>query len=215
MNWSYLQIIAIILAYLIGSIATSVWIGKFFFNVDVRDKGSGNAGATNTLRVIGVKAGIIVLLIDVLKGFVVIKMADFFIDENVSDIQLLAFQIILAIAVVIGHVFPLYTAFNGGKGIATLFGVGIALCPETVMFSFLVFLVIFVLFKYVSLASILAAVSFPFINYFFFNAHLLPLILFTLAVAIFVPLTHRKNINRLIQGKELKVHFSKNIQNNE
>src|SRR5438105_1565234 len=116
-------ILAFIAAYLIGAIPSSVWFGKFFYKRDVRQFGSGNAGATNTFRVLGATAGIIVLALDILKGVVAVLLANFFRGENFSSIQFLYFQIGLGLAAGLGHIFPVYLNFKGGKGVATFFGV--------------------------------------------------------------------------------------------
>ncbi len=203
-------IIAIILAYLIGSIPTSVWIGRIFYKVDVRTKGSGNAGATNTIRVLGLKAGIPVLLFDVFKGWLAVFMAHFFYDPSLSFPDLIDFKIILAMAAVLGHVFPVYVGFKGGKGIATLFGMGIALFPLAAVFAVVIFALVLILSGYVSLSSIVASVTFPFVDIFILGHDQYPsMIILSIAVAVFVPVTHRKNIVRLLHGEESKFTVSK------
>jgi glycerol-3-phosphate acyltransferase PlsY len=205
-----LLVIAIVLAYLIGSIPTSVWIGRIFYNVDVRSMGSGNAGATNTIRVLGYKAGIPVLIFDVFKGWLAVYIANFFWKDSGSFPDLTDFKIMLAIAAVTGHVFPVYVKFKGGKGIATLLGVGIALYPLAACIVVGIFAITLVLTGYVSVASICASVTFPLVEIVLLGHHEhISLILLSLAVAFFVPLTHRKNILRLIAGTESKFTFRK------
>ena len=198
-------IIAIILAYLIGSIPTAVLIGRVFYKIDIRNVGSGNAGATNTIRVLGLKAGIPVLLIDIFKGWFAVYIAHFFHDGRTTFPDVIELEIILAIAAVIGHVLPLYVGFKGGKGIATLLGIGLALYPMATFITILVFIVVLLLSRYVSLASIIASITFP-ITYVFVlgNYEYLSLIVLAVAVAVFVPITHRKNIKRLLNGEESK-----------
>ncbi len=203
-------IIAIILAYLIGSIPTSVWIGRIFYNIDVRKEGSGNAGATNTIRVLGYKAGIPVLLLDIFKGWLAVYISNFFWDGSLTFPDLIDFKIILASAAVIGHVFPVYVGFKGGKGIATLLGIGIALFPYGALIAVAVFVITLVITGYVSLSSIVAAVTFPVVELIILgNNEYISLTILAIAVAIFVPITHRKNIRRLLNGEESKFSIKK------
>ena len=202
-------ILLIILAYLIGSIPTSVWIGKWFYKVDVRTKGSGNAGATNTIRVLGWKAGIPVLLFDVFKGWFAVYMSIFILTDVYTDDQFINIKIVLAVAAVIGHIFPVYVRFKGGKGVATLLGVGIALFSYSVLVAVGVFVIVLVISRIVSISSIIASIFFPFIVVFIFNVNNLSLIIMSIAVAVFIPLTHLKNIKRLIKGEESRFDFKK------
>jgi len=203
-------ILAILLAYLIGSVPTSVWIGRAFYNIDVRTQGSGNAGATNTIRVLGYKAGVPVLILDVLKGWFAVYIANFFWNETIVFPDLIDLKIILAIAAVLGHVFPIYVGFKGGKGIATLLGIGFALYPLAATIAVGVFVLVLILSGYVSLSSIIASVTFPFVEILLLghNDHITLMIL-SIAVAIFVPITHRKNIKRLINKEESKFTIKK------
>lgn len=194
----------IISAYIIGSIPTSVWVGKLFFKIDVRNHGSGNAGATNTIRVLGWKAGLPVFIFDVFKGWLAVKLADFFMTEQLNADQLVYLKIALAAAVVIGHVFPMYAGFRGGKGVATLLGVGVALYPVAVWIILGIFVLILLITGYVSLGSIVCALVFPFLDIFVFGQENLWLIILSVLVAIFIPVTHRKNIRRLLKGEESK-----------
>ncbi|OQX81283.1 MAG: acyl-phosphate glycerol 3-phosphate acyltransferase [Bacteroidetes bacterium 4484_249] len=205
-----LIILAILLAYLIGSVPTSVWIGRAFYNVDVRTKGSGNAGATNTIRVLGYKAGIPVLILDVLKGWFAVYIANFFWDESIVFPDLIDLKIILAIAAVLGHVFPVYVGFKGGKGIATLLGIGFALYPLAATIAVGVFVLVLILTGYVSLSSIIASVTFPFVEILLLGHNdYITLMILAIAVAIFVPITHRENIKRLINKEESKFTIKK------
>ena len=198
-------IVAVILAYLIGSIPTSVWIGRIFYKVDVRTKGSKNAGATNTIRVLGYKAGIPVLILDVFKGWLAVYIAHFFWTDTMSFPDLIDLKIILAIAAVVGHIFPIYVGFKGGKGIATLLGIGIALYPFAALIAVGVFIIVLLISGYVSLSSITACICFPFIEIILLgNDEYISLIILAIAVAIFVPVTHRKNIKRLLRKEETK-----------
>ena len=198
-------VLAIILAYLIGSIPTSVWIGRIFFGIDVRTQGSGNAGATNTIRVLGVKAGIPVLIIDIFKGWLAVYIAHFFEPSGDSFPDLVDLKIMLAAAAVIGHIFPIYVGFKGGKGVATLLGIGFALYPLAAGIALVIFIIVISLSGYVSLGSIIAAVTFPVVELFILgHTEYRSLIILAVAVAVFIPLTHRKNIQRLIHGEESK-----------
>jgi len=203
-------ITAIILAYLIGSIPTSVWIGRIFYDVDVRTKGSGNAGATNTIRVLGLKAGIPVLLFDIFKGWLTVFIAHFFYTETGSFPDLIDLKIMLAVSAVIGHVFPVYVGFKGGKGIATLLGIGLALYPLAALITLGIFIIVFAFTGYVSLGSIIASFTFPFTDILILgNNEYISLMILAVAVAIFGPITHRNNIKRLLKGEESKFTFKK------
>jgi glycerol-3-phosphate acyltransferase PlsY len=205
-------ILGVLTAYLLGSIPSAVWIGRIFYNTDVREKGSHNAGATNVIRVLGLKAGIPVLVLDCFKGWLAVKAATFF-GQDLSSEFLLLMQIVMGAAAVIGHLFPVLAGFRGGKGIATLLGIGIALYPLSVLFVLAIFIIIFLVSGYVSLASIIAAVSFPLLVIFVdIVAYELPLQILSVAVGIFVPVTHHKNIVRLVKGKESRFHLRKKPQ---
>jgi glycerol-3-phosphate acyltransferase PlsY len=203
-------IVAIVLAYLFGSIPTSVWIGRGFYNVDVRTKGSGNAGATNTIRVLGYKAGIPVLILDILKGWFAVYLGVFFHFSEFSFPDPVDLRIMLAVAAVIGHVFPIYVGFKGGKGIATLLGVGIALFPMASLIAVGVFIIVLLISGYVSLSSISATLAFPFIEIFLLgHQEYVSLMILSAAVAVFVPITHLKNIKRLLRKEETKFKIKK------
>jgi len=199
----------ILLAYLAGSIPSSVWIGKIFYGIDVRNEGSGNAGATNTIRVLGAKAGIPVMLFDVFKGWFAIYLWHFFAPESFSAENLVWYKIALGTSAVLGHVYPVFAQFRGGKGIATLLGVGIALYPESSLVVFLLFVVILTISHYVSVSSITASLCFPLVVVFLFDQKSVPLIVLAIFVALFVPFTHRSNIKRLLAGTESKFSFKK------
>jgi acyl phosphate:glycerol-3-phosphate acyltransferase len=201
--------LAIAVSYLLGSIPTAVWVGRRFYGVDVRTQGSGNAGATNTIRVLGLKAGVPVLLIDVLKGLVAVLLVDP-ITNLPHDEPLRAYTLLAAsVAVVLGHTFPIWAGFRGGKGVATLLGVGFGLFPQAALVALLIFIAVFAATRYVSLGSLSAGISFPFVVFFIFPANHWIFYALAVAVAVFLPLTHRKNIVRLIQGKENKISFKK------
>lgn len=202
-----------IVAYLLGSVSSSVWIGRIFYNIDVRQKGSGNAGATNTIRVLGLKAGIIVLLIDAFKAWAAVKLAPFFAIPGISADGLINYGIILGVLAVVGHVFPLYTGFKGGKGVASLVGMIIALLPYAFLAILAWFVLVFIIFRFVSLASITSAILFPFLVIFIFKETSVSLMVLATLIAIFVPLTHHKNIKRLMKGEELKMSFAKKKDN--
>lgn len=197
-------LITILLAYILGSIPSSVWIGKIFFDVDVREHGSGNAGTTNTIRTLGYKAGIPVFIIDALKGWFAVFMSKvifgYFPEIEMPDYV----QVVAAAAVVIGHIFPVFAGFRGGKGVATLLGVGFGLIPIPALIALGIFTIVLLCFGYVSLASITATVTLPIVTYFFVMPDNLILFLLSIAVAILVPITHKENIKRLLNGTENK-----------
>ena len=196
------------LSYLIGSIPTAVWIGTAFYNIDVREHGSGNAGATNTFRVLGKKAGIPVLILDVLKGFVAVSLAHLSKYE-INTLEFVNLQLVLGVASLLGHIFPLFAGFRGGKGIATLLGIVVAVHPQAASISIGVFLIVFLLSRYVSLGSMVAAIMFPVSIIIIYQSNISSLIIFSLVIAILVLITHQKNIERLLRRQESKISFRK------
>jgi acyl phosphate:glycerol-3-phosphate acyltransferase len=200
------SILLFIGAYLLGSIPTAVWVGKRFYNIDVREHGSGNAGATNVFRVLGKKAGIPVLLIDVIKGFLAVSLARFS-QYTFGSTQFINLQLILGVFSLVGHIFPVFASFKGGKGIATLLGIIIAVYPYAAFISILIFLVIFLISGYVSLGSMTAAVAFPIIVVYVLKISIPSLVIFSVLIAIMVLITHKKNIGRLIRNEEPKTRL--------
>lgn len=195
----------LILSYFLGSIATAVWAGKLFHGVDVREHGSGNAGATNVIRVLGWKTGIPVLLVDVLKGWLAAMLPVFFNLAGHDTAQLTNYQIIAGIAAVFGHIFPVFAGFRGGKGVATIFGVLLAIHPLVTLSCLGVFLFVLLISGYVSLSSMSAGVAFPLFLLFFFDTPSMFLKVFSILVAAGIIITHRKNIKRLLKGEESKI----------
>ncbi|GAA4426615.1 glycerol-3-phosphate 1-O-acyltransferase PlsY [Pontibacter saemangeumensis] len=198
-----------IAAYLIGSISTAVWIGKAYYGIDIRQHGSGNSGATNTFRVLGKKPGAAVMLIDIFKGWTATSLAGFLIIFNVIEPEnLVIYQLIFGALSVVGHIFPVYERFVGGKGVATLLGMMLAIEPVVALMCIAIFVIVLFTSKYVSLGSMIAALAFPILL-------LLPrfhpenpiLIIFGFVLFAVVALTHRKNINRLLSGEESKANI--------
>ncbi len=198
----------ILLAYLLGSLPTSVWWGKAFYGVDVREFGSGNAGATNTIRVLGKRAGFPVLFIDILKGTCAVMLA-FMSDFASGSAPFVNYQIALGVAAVIGHIFPVFAGFRGGKGVATLLGVALAMEPQVAGLALIVFFVVLILFKYVSLASMSAGLSFPIILMTIFPGRPVSMVAFSIVVSALLIITHKKNIQRLLKKQESKVNLFK------
>ena len=190
-------------AYLVGSISSAVWIGKYFFGVDVREHGSGNAGATNTFRVLGRKAGMIVFVVDMLKGLAATQLV-FLFSHSIEGNSIIVVQILSGIFAVVGHIFPLYTGFRGGKGVATLLGMCLGFLTLPTLLAALVFILVFLISGYVSLGSMSAGVSFPVFVLAIFNYTALPITLFTLSIPVLLIVTHKKNIRRLIHKEENK-----------
>jgi len=199
----------VLLAYLTGAFPSAVWVGKTFYKIDVREFGSGNAGATNTFRVLGKKAGIPVLIMDIFKGWLCVNYISFLTNISQSVEAVFEIQLAFGIAAVIGHLFPIYTGFRGGKGIATLLGLLIGLHAVAALYSILVFVIVFVTSKYVSLGSILASIAFPILVILILGSTNVSLNLFAFFVPILSLITHQKNIERLLRGEETKVKFGK------
>ncbi|MBC7399583.1 MAG: glycerol-3-phosphate 1-O-acyltransferase PlsY [Mucilaginibacter sp.] len=205
------SISALILAYLCGSIPTAVWIGQAFYGVDVREYGSGNAGATNTFRVLGKKAGIPVMLLDILKGFTATNLA-FFIGVTttggVNSIPYTNYELALGIAAVMGHLFPIFAGFRGGKGIATLFGMVLAIHFHAALLCVVVFIIILLFFRYVSLGSIMAGFTYLIGVTFIFPSNR-SVVIYGMCMCLLILVTHQKNIERLLKGTESKVNLFK------
>ena len=206
MPWLWNGVI-LLFAYLLGSVPNAVWIGKVFFNTDVRNHGSGNAGSTNTVRVLGYKAGIPVLLLDMLKGYLAVKMIYLTFYYIPSTGEYINFQLLLGVAVILGHIFPVFANFSGGKGVATLLGVIMAIDPVSTLICIGVFLITLIITKYVSLSSMIAGLSFPILVIVVFNTTTPSLVIFSLIVFVLLLFTHQKNIERLMRNQESKATF--------
>ncbi|GAB3980922.1 glycerol-3-phosphate 1-O-acyltransferase PlsY [Spirosoma terrae] len=197
--------ITTIVAYLLGSIPTAVWYGQGFFGIDIRQHGSGNAGATNTFRVLGKRAGTIVMLVDVLKGYTAAIMANllWYLDI-ITQTEIMTFEIVFGLVAVIGHLYPIFADFKGGKGVASLLGMVLAIHPEMALVCIGIFLLVVIASQYVSLGSILAALAFPILLLLqVFGQKESPLlIVFGFVVFLMVVFTHQKNIGRLMRGQE-------------
>ncbi|MFM2363589.1 MAG: hypothetical protein RLZZ316_2491 [Bacteroidota bacterium] len=203
------EALLILLAYLLGSIPTSVWISRYFFEIDIRDYGSGNAGATNTFRVLGKKWGTLVMIGDMLKGLLAVKLAFLLPYYQDNEVALTTLETGLGLAAVLGHIFPVWADFRGGKGVATLFGLILGISPWTALSCSGIFLLVLYLTRFVSLSSILASVAFPVFILVIFNVDNPIYRVFAVAVALMVILTHQKNISRLLKGNESKVPILK------
>ena len=197
-----------VLGYLIGSVPSAVWYGKALHETDVREHGSGNAGATNTFRILGKKAGTIVMLIDMFKGWLAAGIVYPFIHFGfITSEHIILYQLVFGIAAVTGHIFPVYARFKGGKGVATLFGMALSIHPPAAMVCALVFFIVFMISKYVSLGSMMASLAFPLIlllPFFTPRSDKTLLIVFGFVIFAIVVITHQKNIVRLINGEENK-----------
>ena len=202
-------LLALLAAYLLGSIPTALWVGRRFFGLaDIREHGSGNAGATNTFRVLGPKAGSFVLLVDALKGFV----AAFFLPQwlvgegAIAPEHELYYRLACGALAVVGHIYPVWAQFRGGKGVATILGMMLGVAPATVGVCMLVFVVMLLIFRFVSLASMMAGITFALLQ-------LLPqfrpaqpfLVYVGFLLAALLVYTHRANIGRLRSGTESRV----------
>ncbi len=204
-----LIIAGFILSYLVGSLPTALWYGQAYHGIDIRQFGSGNAGATNTFRVLGKKAGSIVMLIDVFKGWTATSIASILLYMDAfTEPNLITYQLFIGIIAVVGHIFPVYAGFRGGKGVATLLGMILAIHVEAALLCMLIFVLVLLFSKYVSLGSMIAALAFPLLL-------LMPrfspddpiLIIFGFAMFAIVVLTHQKNIIRLLHGEESRANI--------
>jgi glycerol-3-phosphate acyltransferase PlsY len=205
----YYCIIAVIAAYLLGSIPTAVWVGKAFHGVDVREHGSGNAGTTNTIRVLGWKTGIPVLIIDMAKGWLAAMLPVILKIAPPGSAMLTNLQILTGVIAIVGHIFPVYAGFRGGKGVATVAGAMLAIHPFLTLASFGVFLIVLVITGIVSVSSMSMGIAFPILLFTLFSTPSLFFKIFSVLVAVALLVTHRNNIKRLLKGEEKKLFGKK------
>lgn len=202
-------LIIVTVSYIVGSFPTSILISRSY-GINILKEGSGNPGMTNVIRSIGIKPGLLVGLIDIFKGWIVTFYSPFLILNNNSEFFISLVQIIAGSSAVIGHTFSIFSKFKGGKGIATLTGLIIAITPFSFISCLLIFFLTLLLSGYVSLSSILASLVFPFSLIFlflFFNFEInMSIIVFSIVIPLFVLITHRENIKRILNGTENKFH---------
>lgn len=212
-------ILFILLAYLIGSVSSSIILGKLIYGVDVRNYGSNNPGANNTQRVLGWKMGLVVLIFDLLKGVAAASLV-FFFPFNPDTNRFVITQIVFGLAAIMGHIFPVYHNFKGGKGVATLCGVLLAIHPFAVLICTVIFLTVFFLTRYVSVSVIAAVTCFPFLVNSLFALWLDPqetlaIKIFSVVIGVTVWLTHLSNLKRLFNGTEEKFKLKKSLKPGE
>ena len=199
-------------AYGLGSIPTAIWVGKAWFNMDVREHGSLNAGATNTFRVLGKKPGIIVLVVDIFKGFLAVSLIKWFVEYKSWDHtfdEVIQVQVVCAVLAILGHIFPLFARFKGGKGVATSLGIIIGIEPLSALICITLFLFVFLISNYVSLGAIVVSFVFPVVVYWITDNSSDVLLIFSIVLSLAVIASHRKNIARLIKGEENKMNLFK------
>ena len=210
------EIMLVVFAYLIGSIPTSIWVSKAIFGIDIRRYGSGNPGATNTFRVLGSKWGSFVMIADISKGLIATSLyilIPFYLQNELARTN---FMIVLGLAAVLGHIFPVWADFKGGKGVATILGMALAIQPIVALICIIVFLITLLITRFVSLSSMLAGVVFMVLILFIFNEKEISYRVFAIIVALMLVATHQKNIGRLLNGKENKAPlFKKNRKTQE
>lgn len=203
--------VGLLISYLLGAVPSSVWYGKAFYGTDVRDFGSGNAGATNTFRVLGKKPGSIVMAADILKGFVATSLPKVIANyTETTSSELVLLQIAFGVVAVMGHIFPIYIQFKGGKGVATLLGMVLAINPPAAGVCILAFLILFLITRFVSVGSMSAGIIYAGLMFVpRFNPHdILSMKIFGVVTAALLIYTHRKNISRLINKEESKANLS-------
>jgi glycerol-3-phosphate acyltransferase PlsY len=202
--------IAYLLAYLIGGIPNSYIAGRLR-GIDIREHGSGNVGATNALRVLGTKTGVIVMLLDAFKGIVAILLGSYLVKLGGSEASQLI-QITLGLSAIVGHVFSIYLKFKGGKGVATAAGVYGFMTPYSFLIALLVFIFVVWRSRYVSLGSILAATTLmiaEIVRNVMHDFEYKYILIFTVLVCGFIIIKHKSNISRLMKGNENKINFKK------
>lgn len=203
------ELLLIVIAYLIGSIPTAIWLSRSYYGIDIRDYGSGNSGATNTFRVLGPRWGTFVMLVDILKGVIATSLFILLPYYLTDEWDRTNFMVGLGLAAVVGHIFPIWADFRGGKGVATLFGMILAIQPVVAACCVGVFILVLYITRFISLSSILASVAFAVFILFIFNEQEPLYRAFAIAVTLTVVLTHQKNISRLLRGNESKVPILK------
>jgi acyl phosphate:glycerol-3-phosphate acyltransferase len=203
------ELFLVICAYLIGSIPTALLVSRKFFGIDIRDYGSGNMGATNTFRVLGSKYGTIVMIIDILKGVTAVALFNLIPYYMHHEMERTNFMVCLGLSAVLGHVFPIYANFKGGKGVATLFGMLLAIQPVIAVSCVGVFLLVLFFTRYVSLSSVLGAMMLPICVLWIWNDDVVLYRVFAILVAAMVVITHQKNIGRILRGVESRVPILK------
>ena len=189
-----MNILTLILSYLIGSISFALIVGKMFYKKDIRDYGSGHLGATNAYRVLGVKAGIIVAIADILKGTLACLLP-IILSSTINPI-------VCGLLAILGHIFSIFAGFKGGKAVATATGVLLFLTPLGVFVGFVVFVLTLIFTKYVSLSSMLAGISLFIYSLIFEDKVIIEL---SLLISISIIILHRQNIKRILTGTENKI----------
>lgn len=203
------ELALIIVSYLIGSIPTALLVSKRFFGIDIRDYGSGNMGATNTFRVLGSRYGTMVMVFDILKGMAAVMLYNFLPFYLNHELERTNLMLGLGLAAVAGHIFPIFANFRGGKGVATLLGMVLAIQPVIAASCIGIFALVLFLTRYVSLSSILAAIALPICVLWIWNESEVLYRIFALIVAILVIVTHQKNIGRILRGVESRIPILK------
>lgn len=209
-------LVIVLLSYFLGSIPGALWAGKGLYGVDIRNYGSKNAGATNAFRVVGWPAGVLATVIDMGKGYLAAGVVASFVRiDPLPSLTLFGgdsatvLALIAGLVAIFGHMFPIFAGFKGGKGVNTAAGILFALTPLTMLYTILVFVAVLLSSRYVSLASITAAVAFPTIvavRRYVFGAELdLSLLLFGIILGLAIIVAHQSNIRRLVQGNENRV----------
>ena len=204
-----LLLTAPILAYFLGSIPSSVWLGRMIKGVDLREHGSGNAGATNAFRVLGKPIGVAVLALDMLKGFAAVNLSYLQFEIHWETESWMILRIVLGLVAVTGHIYPLFAGFKGGKGVASMAGVGLAIHPYAALAALGIYLLVFLIFRLSALGSLAAVTSYPLWVILVFSSEFRSVWLFSVLVPILIFATHRSNIIRLIRGKEKPVFRGK------
>lgn len=193
--------------YLLGSIPSAVWIGIYLFGKDVRNYGSKNAGATNTFRVLGKQAGTLVLLADILKGYLAYSIPFWFEAGFQYPGGRFDLPMVCGLAAVAGHLYPVFAGFKGGKGVATALGIMLAAAPLTSLMAASIFLIIWLTWNYISLASMTSALSFPLFLFLFFEPEGYALPIASILLPLLIVYSHRSNIRKLLKGEESKMYL--------
>ena len=201
----YLIILFSIISYLLGSFSAAFWLGKWFHNIDIRQVGNKNAGATNAYGHLGAKIGISVFIIDIMKAFIAVQLIYFVPDIEIDTEFYFQIKILFGICAISGHIFPIYSGFKGGKGVSSMFGIFMGLTPFVGLIVLVFFIILVLLTRIVSISSLCSAVAYPIVIYLSNYSKSVTLTVFSILIFLLIIITHRTNIKSLSKGEFRKL----------
>ncbi|MCL2410280.1 MAG: glycerol-3-phosphate 1-O-acyltransferase PlsY [Treponema sp.] len=201
----YLIILFSIISYLLGSFSTAFWLGKWFRNIDIRQVGNKNAGATNAYGHLGAKIGISVFILDIMKAFIAVQLIYFVPDIAIDTEFYFQIKILFGICAMVGHIYPIYSGFKGGKGVASMFGIFLGLTPFVGLIVLAFFIILVLLTRIVSISSLCSAIAYPIVIYISDYSKSITLTIFSVLICLLIIITHRANIKSLAKGEFRKL----------